>query len=116
MFGLFQKVKDRLFGDIKKKAAGFLKEVVDNILAMAKSLDADGNGVKDHVQIQNDLNTIAAAARRAFIANSQFIAEVRPAVLDLIALGGHYYVKFGPKKPVAVVAELEAAKDAPEVA
>lgn len=116
MFGLFQKVKDRLFGDIKRKAASFLKDVVDNILAMAKSLDVDGNGVKDHIQIQEDLNTIAAASRRAFIACAQSFAEARPAVLNLLSLGGAYYVKFGPKKPVAVVAALEAAKDSPEVA
>lgn len=106
MLNIFKAVKDKLFGDIKEKAVKLGKDFAAEILAAAKLLDLDGNGVKDIAQIQDDLGTIVSHAKDGVVSFGKIAA---PAA-DLAKLGGLYYLKFGPKKPSVVVAELDAAK------
>jgi len=109
MFDIFKKVKDKLIGDLKNKAISKAKEISDEIIAMAKAMDLDGNGVKDIEQVQNDLGEIASHAQEGVAA----LSKIGAPAADLAKLGGLYYLKFGAKKPSVVVASLE---NPPEVA
>lgn len=103
MLNIFKAVKDKLFGDIKEKAVKLGKDFAEEILAAAKLLDLDGNGVKDIDQVQKDLGEIVSHVQSGVAAFSQI---AQPAA-DLAKLGGLYYLKFGAKKPSVVVASLE---------
>ena len=103
MFDIFKKVKDKFIGDLKNKAISKAKEISDEIIAMAKAMDLDGNGVKDIDQVQKDLGEIVSHVQSGVAAFSQI---AQPAA-DLAKLGGLYYLKFGAKKPSVVVASLE---------
>lgn len=103
MFDIFKKVKDKFIGDIKNKAIAKAKEISGEIIAMAKAMDLDGNGVKDIDQVQSDLGEIVSHAQEGVAA----FAQIAKPAADLAKLGGLYYLKFGAKKPSIVVASLQ---------
>lgn len=114
MINIFKAVGAKIFGDLKSHAIKLGLQLRDEIIAMAKAFDLDGNGIKDHVQLKADLAKIADCGKRALVKLKEagvIMAEAGGAGSDILKLGGLYYVKFGPQKPSAVVASLEQKAD-----
>lgn len=126
MINIFKAVGDKFVGDLKKLALKKFEEVKAEVVNAAKLMDIDDNGVKDIVQVEQDCEQIklgvlkAATKLRGIITPvSEAITELQSTVkpgADLLKLGSLYYLKFGPKKPTAVIAQLEADKEAAQVA
>lgn len=117
--GLFQAIKDRFVGDLKKKIFDTLSKAKDSVLAAAKLMDLDDNKVLDYIQIQKNCEAIINNCEEAFghfSLGCASLAKCIPFAKDLAHLAGLYYVKFGPKKPQEVLASLEAEKSENPVA
>jgi len=114
MFNIFKAVGDKVMSDLKVKAFKIAKDAADEIILMAKTQDLDKNGIKDHVQLKGDVESIGKIVKEAATLQGQAIKklmEATPFTKDIIKIAGLYYLEYGPKRPSVVVAALEAKSD-----
>lgn len=95
--------KEKVKNDVVKFAKEHFEKLKNQVMAMAESLDVDGDGVVDKQQIKNDIDLM--------VSGGKIMASGGQAILkggaNLVKLGMAYYVKFGPKKPTEQVAALK---------
>lgn len=122
MFGkIFDGFKNRVVGEVKKKALSAFNAWVQEALAAAKSLDLDNDGKKDFQEVQDIMHRLKDAfvecleqlADIAPIIKSiqMTVARALPDITELSKLFMLYVTKFGFKKPTTTLASLEPAQE-----
>lgn len=99
--------KEKVKNDLMKFAKENFEKLKDQVMAMAESLDVDGDGVVDKQQIKQDVELLVDGSKVAMHGFKSGGALIVKGGSNLVKLGMAYYVKFGPKKPTEQVAALK---------
>ena len=99
--------KDKVKNDLMKFAKENFEKLKDQVMAMAESMDVDGDGVVDKQQIKQDIDLLVNGSKVILDAAKVGGGMIVKGGLNLSKLGMAYYVKFGPKKPLEQLAALK---------